>query len=131
MAPVVLAAIQTRHPTLTPDQYAHHYDNVHIPLLKRFVGDEFPVSHSRYYLRRGSGAPDFAPLVVMGADALDGQDVDSVAIVVFRDEDHYKRFNAKCAEEGVWSTIQEDMDRLWKNGVVRCVVVGEPSVTLG
>jgi hypothetical protein len=42
----------TRKPAITPSEFRHHYENIHIPLVRALAGPLFPVTHSRRYVRR-------------------------------------------------------------------------------
>lgn len=49
-----LLVLTARRQDLTPDQYKHHYENVHIPLLRRLLGDAFPLTQERHYIPRSA-----------------------------------------------------------------------------
>lgn len=92
--PYTVIVHETRNPSLTPAEFADHYDNVHIPLLKEVVGQKFPVSHHRYYFKRADGGGETAgtapPLVFYGMVA--DFAYDAVVLMIFEDIEHFIRF---------------------------------------
>jgi hypothetical protein len=36
----------------TPEQFKTYYERSHIPLVRELAGDDFPLSHTRYYVQR-------------------------------------------------------------------------------
>lgn len=40
-----------------PDEFHHHYEKSHTPLLLRLLGPVFPKSHTRFYLPRQPSNP--------------------------------------------------------------------------
>ena len=93
--PYTVIVHETRNPSLTPAQFADHYDNVHIPLLKEVVGQAFPVSHHRYYFKRAEGkagteSGTAPPLVFYGTP--EDFTHDAVVLMVFENIEHFIRF---------------------------------------
>ncbi len=81
--PFTILLLSTRKPNLPFAKFRDHYENTHLPLLKRFLGEDFPSSHSRHYIDKDGfyllGSPtEFDP--------------DSLAILEFE------------SQEGRWSS---------------------------
>ncbi|ORY18573.1 hypothetical protein BCR34DRAFT_528998 [Clohesyomyces aquaticus] len=123
----VITALETRKPGWTPKQFADYYDNVHVPLLKECVGDDFPISHFRYYIKRVSSAPDFTPLVFAGAP----EDIkfDSITIMTVKDDAHATRFHAKYAEPEIYARMEEDAAKYIADAGVKVFGVEAPHIT--
>jgi hypothetical protein len=56
--PFTIAAFVTRKPELSPTDFQAAYDNTHLPLLKETVGDAYPESVTRYYVKRAKSDPE-------------------------------------------------------------------------
>lgn len=123
----IIAAFETRKEGFTPDQFADYYDNIHVPLLKSLVGDTFPSSHSRYYIKRISEAPEFLPLIFAGAP----EDVtfDVISIMTFEDDAHAMRFQAKYGEPEIYAKMKADEDAYIKEKSVKIFGLQDPHVT--
>ncbi|MCJ1448778.1 MAG: hypothetical protein MMC23_009296 [Stictis urceolatum] len=50
--PVRALIIVHRKPGLTFAEFKHHYETVHVPLLQKIGGSDFPRSHRRMYVQR-------------------------------------------------------------------------------
>jgi len=123
--PYTVIVHETRHPTLTPTQFAHHYDTIHIPLLRDIVGDAFPVSHQRYYFKR---AGETTPLVFYGT--AEDFNFDAVVVMVFEDVEHFVRF--KDAYEGSprKAEIDAEEDTFIVKSEIKAVASEDAHVTL-
>jgi len=93
--PYTVFTFQYRQPSLSPEAYADHYENVHLPLVQAVTGDAFPKKHTRYYIKRGPASSDDtnavgAPLVFYGQPEDIG--FDCVAIMEFEDLPAFIRF---------------------------------------
>ena len=101
---------------LTPEQYRDHYENVHIPLMKNLTGDTFPLRHERHYVKRGE-APDFPAAVLMGDQT--SFDYDAVAVLTYRDKEHFDANWAFFEDEETARLIKEDEEKFsaWVTGV--------------
>jgi len=80
-----LLVLTARRPDLTPDQFKHHYENVHIPLLRRLLGDAFPLTQERNYTPRS--ADGSVEALIGGGDLA----YDCVTVSVFADGEHLQR----------------------------------------
>jgi len=109
----------TMLPGLNLTQYADHYDNVHIPLVKSLTGSNFPVIHTRYYV---GGNPAFV-------NASSPVDYDSMATMQFRDMTHALTFMSIISAPEAAKKIAED-EHLFMASAPRTVIVGtDGSVT--
>lgn len=52
MSPYLVAAYETRKPGTTIASFIDYYDNTHVPIIKEAMKDSFPLTYSRYYLKR-------------------------------------------------------------------------------
>jgi hypothetical protein len=123
----IIAAFETRKDGYTPDQFADHYDDIHIPLLKSLVGDAFPSTHSRYYTKRVSDAPDFIPLIFAGS--LEDVAFDVISIMTFEDDAHAMRFQAKYGEPEIYARMKADEDVYIKEKSLKVFGLHDPHVT--
>lgn len=127
MAYTILLFI-TRKPTLSPEEFKHHYENVHIPLAQRLCAGSWPSRFTRQYLARtnrkgfgGPANPDRPPLFLRGdAQVLD---YDCVCEMVFESENAFQTFYRKIYEKDVAAKLAADEITFLELG--RAVVVGE------
>jgi hypothetical protein len=80
-----LLVLTARRQDLTPEQYKHHYEEIHIPLLRRLLGDAFPMAQERHYIPRSTDG-SLQSLIGSGDMAYD-----CITISVFADEEHLQR----------------------------------------
>lgn len=93
---------RTRRQDFTPDQYKHHYENVHIPLLRRLLGDAFPLTQERHYIPRSADG-SLETLVGSGDLAYD-----CITISVFADGEHLQRAVAESNDPKKKAEREED-----------------------
>lgn len=103
-----------RKPGLSSEEFKHHWENVHVPLLKILVGDEFPLSHTRHYVEKPvyspASSPPIDPALNKGhlvPSTLGG--VDGVAILTFANKEHYGRFHNKLAARRERDVYEKDL----------------------
>ena len=77
-----LLVLTARRQDLTPEQYKHHYEEIHIPLLRRLLGDAFPLAQERHYIPRSTDG-SLQSLIGSGYMAYD-----CITISMFADEKH-------------------------------------------
>jgi hypothetical protein len=87
---------------ISSEEFKHHWENIHIPLVKCLVGYDFPLSYTRHYIERpfatspvdpalkGSGTTPEEP---QGLNSVDG-----VAVITFANKEHYNKFSTKLGE---------------------------------
>lgn len=78
----------TRKASLSPADFVEHWENVHVPLLKRLGGSRFPLSHRRHYL----GAPGTSTTAQMLLGDRVGLDFDAFAVITFSDQSAFHDF---------------------------------------
>ena len=131
-----IVAFLWRKPGLTPDQFRHHYETQHIPLLVALMGSAFPKSHTRFYLPRQLSAAktadtsntNYTPTVFLGNT--DDFDYDAFASIVFADEAAFNTFYALLRDAHVGKLVAEDQKKfLWEEKMV-VAASGAPCVTL-
>lgn len=95
--PFVVAAFVTRKPELSPADFQTAYDTTHLPLLKEAVGDAYPETVTRYYVKRAKSDPEgLKPLSFTGSEETFGYDL--VSYLGFADEPAALKFQQKYAE---------------------------------
>lgn len=128
--PYTILLFLTRKPNLSPEEFKHHYENVHIPLAKRFCANKWPHKFTRQYLARitrkgfgGPANPDRPPLLLRG----DAQDIDydCVSEMTFESEHAFQAFYKRVYEKDVAATLAADETTFLELGKTRVVVVGE------
>jgi hypothetical protein len=99
--------------SLNLTQYADHYDNVHIPLVKSLTGANFPAVHTRHYFG-GNAAFVNASYPV---------DWDSMAVMSFRDQAHALTFLGILNTPENKAKVAAD-EELFMEHAPRTVIVG-------
>ncbi|KKZ65990.1 hypothetical protein EMCG_08243 [[Emmonsia] crescens] len=80
----------TRKPDISPAAFQDHWDNKHVPLLKRLTGPRFPLSHTRHYLKRDATPPAY-PVSTLVGDSADFT-YDGFAVLTFESETALQEF---------------------------------------
>ena len=97
-----LLVLTARCPDLTLDQYKEHYENVHIPLLRRLLGDAFPLTQKRNYIPHSADG---------SAEALTGSEdlaYHCITVSVFADGEHLQRAVAESNDPKKKAEREED-----------------------
>ncbi|KAF2191572.1 hypothetical protein K469DRAFT_720626 [Zopfia rhizophila CBS 207.26] len=126
--PFTIAAFITRKPEVSPTDFATHYDETHIPLLKSLVGDAFPESITRYYVRRAKSDPSGLTPLVFGGSAADF-DYDVVSIMTFADEPAAQKFQQKYGEPEIQAKLGGDMAKFQVLEKLRVIAFQDPVVS--
>jgi hypothetical protein len=120
----------TRNPNLSPEEFRHHYENIHIPLAQRLCADSWPYKFTRQYLARitrkgfgGPANPDRPPLLLRG-DMRD-LDYDCISEMTFESESAFQAFYRRIYEAGVSAKLAADENAFLDLKKTRVVVVGE------
>lgn len=132
-----------RRPGTTPAEFRAHYENSHVPLVKKVFGEACPQTYIRYYISRpkespagaGEGDADAAnadpfPAAMLFGAAMPHFQHDSYTIMTWRDEAHFGRFIALYQEEA-GQAIKEDEERFLDKGFLFSVKLDEPGITGG
>lgn len=125
--PYLIAAFETRKPGMSPAEFMDFYDNTHVPLIKKQMGASFPLSHSRYYVKRQPGEANTAPVVFFG----EASDVtyDVIALMTFRDEAHLLHFQSKYADPEIGGPIHASGQKFQVDSTLKVIGVEAPHVT--
>lgn len=125
---------------ITPLQFRTHYDTVHVPLLQSLFGVEFPLSHTRHYIARraiaaprsGTNSNDDYPAILY-REGFKGSDVeyDAIAILVFRDNEHFNRFKDMFFQEDIQQKIRDDEENFQDTQYKMACALEEAVTTLG
>ncbi|KAI1380046.1 EthD domain-containing protein [Hypoxylon crocopeplum] len=125
----------TRKPGTTPEQFKHHYDNVHIPLIRGIAGPFFPLSHTRRYIYRSEGeAQDTTRNAATPAQVLLGSqadfDYDAIIEMTFSDAEAFQGFLGCLhgAENG--PTVIGDEERFIDRAQFRAAILGTTETTM-
>jgi hypothetical protein len=102
-----------RKPGISSDEFKHHWENTHVPLVKSLVGYEFPLAYTRHYVDHPFAIPPVDPGPHShGTNAEkphDLSDVDGVAVLTFASKEHYERFSIILAEVKKHAIYKEDL----------------------
>jgi hypothetical protein len=83
--PFTIAAFVTRKDGISPADFQTAYDTTHLPLLKNAVGDAYPQSVTRWYVKRAKSDPEgLKPLSFTGSEETFGYDL--ISYLTFEDE---------------------------------------------
>ncbi|KAL9082469.1 MAG: hypothetical protein Q9159_006389 [Coniocarpon cinnabarinum] len=117
-----------RAPHLSPAEFQQYNEEVHLPKMRTWLGDNWPLDHRRFYVRRSSGSstgtssPPFHdsptknssgpayPAQIFRGDQAD-IDFDVCTVVTFEDEAHFRRYLARMAEPDIARDFREDSGR--------------------
>ncbi|KAB8256545.1 EthD domain-containing protein [Aspergillus pseudonomiae] len=119
----------TRKSGTTPAEFRAHYETVHIPLIQKLTGADFPLSHRRVYPARPVPGEDnsFPATVLIGAQ--EDFTFDVVVEVTFRDEAACKVFTARRQEPGTKELVDADEEKFLDPTKFKAVVLGEVQET--
>lgn len=129
-----------RKDELTPLEFRTYYDTKHVPLLKSLFGSAFPISHTRFYITRSSVLspatgmnPNEAFPAVRYREGFRGSEVDfdAIAILVFRDNEHFNTFKEMFFQEDIQRKVKDDEKNFQDTGYKMACALEEPVVTYG
>ncbi|KAI1382813.1 EthD domain-containing protein [Hypoxylon trugodes] len=118
----------------TPEQFKAHYDNKHVPLIKEVAGSTFPLTHTRYYIRRSEGQAEgttrnaTTPAQVFLGTQSDF-DVDAVVILTFTDEAAFQEFFQITHSPENAAKVVADEELFLDRTQTRAVALGSTEVT--
>ncbi|KAE8336902.1 hypothetical protein BDV24DRAFT_141026 [Aspergillus arachidicola] len=115
----------TRKPGTTPTEFQTHYETVHLPLLQKLAGADFPLSHRRLYLARPAPGEDnsFPAAVLIGNQ--EDFAFDAIVELTFTDEAAFKVFFARRQEPGTKELVDADEEKFLDQTKFKAVVLGE------
>jgi hypothetical protein len=134
--PITALIYAYRKPGLSPEDFQKHYE-AHVELLKKLVGDKFPLSHKRNYIARTAVTtpPDDATThnALTPATILRGQqtdfDFDAYAELTFADQASLGDFHALVTATDVAAQIAADEDKFLDRSRLGIAMVGDVIVT--
>lgn len=112
-----------RNPALTPNQFKHHYETIHIPLMKSLTGKLFPISHTRRYIERADSDQAYAASVLGGSQA--DFDFDCLSELKFETEKGFRTMSALLASPELNPQVGEDCAAFMDPAKTKVVVLGE------
>lgn len=112
-----LLVLTARRQDLTPEQYKHRYEEIHIPLLYRLLGDAFPLAQERHYIPRSTDR-SLQSLIGSGDMAYD-----CIAISVFADEEHLQRAVAESNDTKKKAVREEDEAKFLDTTMTKMMMV--------
>ena len=132
--PYTIVAFIWRKPGTSPSEFKTHYEN-HILLVLDLAAAVFPLSHSRFYLKRtpeASSSSDtsnsnYRPTVLAGTP--DDFAYDVYCELVFEDEAASQAFIARIREPEVAAKIAEDEENFLDRQLLKVAAVAEPVIT--
>lgn len=128
--PYHLLMLGYRKPTLCPEEFRSHYENIHIPLVKSLTGASFPLSHTRRYIQRAEAKEqtgDFPALLLSGSQQ--DFDYDVIIELSFENEAAFYKFGQILAEPNVKAVVGADCDKFMDQGRSKAAVLGSINKT--
>ncbi|KAI1262261.1 EthD domain-containing protein [Xylariaceae sp. FL1019] len=119
----------------TPEQFRSHYEESHVPLIRKLTGASFPISHTRHYIHRTERQADdntsrnsnTPATVVIGTQ--EEFDYDAFAELSFEDEAAFQTFFALTQQPDNAAQIAEDEQKFLDRARMTVVLAGETTVT--
>ena len=113
--PFTVLLLACRKPDLSPSEFKAHYEDVHMPLLRRLGGPLFPSTHTRKYLQVMNVLPGLQ------------QDFpyDSLSEITFEDEQHFQKFMERISDPDRVAERQADEARFLVPERTAIVIVGD------
>lgn len=103
-----------RKPGLTTAEFRHHYENVHVPLIKSLAGSLFPLSHTRRYTQpAGEG--------IEGAE----NGIDCVTEMQFNSASDFARLSEFLVSPDAASKVQKDCEAFMDPSKTDVVIIGD------
>lgn len=122
-----------RKPGVPFEAFKDHYENKHIPVVLKSLGDSNdvkPISHTRYFTQRNPAAQGDAevppPLLYFGDPST--VDYDCITVVELEDEAHFKRFYETIDKSPLKKEIGEDQDSFADSSKFKILAVESPRV---
>lgn len=113
MSYIVLLLVH-RKPGLSAVEFRHHYDNVHVPLIKSLAGPLFPLSHTRRYTQHSDED-----------HAATGSGIDCVTEMQFNAASDFTRFSELLVSAGVAPKVQKDCEAFMDPSKTDVVIMGD------
>lgn len=85
--PYSIVVFVKRKATLSPSEFMHHWETVHVQLLRRLGGSRFPLSHTRHYI-----GPALHPAPPAQDSLTEAGRFDAFAVITFASEAAFRDF---------------------------------------
>lgn len=120
-----------RKPGTTPEQFKAHYENSHVPLVRKLAGAHFPLAHTRRYIHRSQGQAESSTernattpaSVLIGSQA--DFDYDAFAELVFKDETAFQTFMGVMQKPENAAEVAADEEQFLDRSKMTVVLVGD------
>lgn len=112
--PYTVLLLIHRKPGLSAAEFKHHYENVHVPLMKSLAGPLFPLSHTRRYTQRADEDH-------VAAD----NGIDCVTEMRFNTASDFTRLSELLASASVVSKVQRDCEAFMDPSKTDVVIMGD------
>lgn len=119
MSYIVLLLVH-RKPGLSSAEFRHHYENVHLPLIKSLASSLFPLSHTRRYTQHAD--EDHAATV---------GGIDCVTEMHFNAASDFTRFSEFLVSASVATKVQKDCEVFMDPSKTDVVIMGDTVRTTG
>ncbi|KAH7161516.1 EthD domain-containing protein [Dactylonectria macrodidyma] len=120
-----------RKPTLSPEEFYTHYENIHIPLVKSLAGASFPMLHTRRYIQRFGAkerGDNFPALLLSGSQQ--DFDYDVIIELSFESEAAFYKFGNIMAEPDVQAIVAGDCDKFMDQVRSKAAVLSSIETTM-
>lgn len=111
--PVILHMRIYRKSGITSREFRDHYENVHLPLMRKISGELFPESHTRRYISFDAGQDTSecrAPAQIL-AGSPSHFDFAAISEIIYRDMDHFEAHSALLQSKEHKTTVSEDCEK--------------------
>lgn len=118
--------LTVRNPKLTYAKFRDHYENTHVPILRKGLGDTFPYRNTRHYIKE-DGADGLAAIFVMG----NPKDVpfDAITVLEFQDEAARTACMMRAGDEAFQKVLAEDEEKFLDRNKCQMILVGSSVLT--
>ncbi|KUL85273.1 hypothetical protein ZTR_07977 [Talaromyces verruculosus] len=124
-----------RKPSLSLEDFKKHYEE-HVNLIKRLTGDDFPLSHKRYYIARtlvssedsknitGTERNPTTPAIVFAGQQSDF-DFDAYAELTFASQEALQIFTAKVQAPDAAAQVSADEEKFLDRSKLGIAMLGD------
>lgn len=116
-----------RKPTISPEQFEKHYEEVHIPLVHKIVGSVFPMKHVRRYIgRKQEPTEDISKYEAQILTGAQGDfPFDAIVEMSFLDQDAFKECGELLSLPTVSKEIQKDCELFMDTSKAPAVILSK------
>lgn len=111
--PVILHMRIYRKSGITNREFRGHYENVHLPLMRKISGDLFPEAHARLYIPfdAGQDKSDRQATAQVLAGSPENFNFAAISEITYRDMDHFAAHSALLQSDEHKNAVAEDCDK--------------------